>query len=152
MRAFLLVLVLAVGCKKNPEPAPDPTPTGPPPSGHSVTQIKDDDGSGKAHTGSGEATVDASLYGGNGKAAYRDDQGHLHGPGGPIFMGRGVEGTDKINHCLRDGVWFAVGNCKAGSLYRATRVFEFEDKWWSFRKDEPDYQMLLKTKVTKKDD
>src|SRR5258706_16344262 len=110
MRWLVLPLVVVVGCKKKEEPAPDPMPTGPA-TGHSVTKVKDD-GSGRDSGGHSSTTAtgsagsagsaqesgppaDASLFGGNGKPPYRDDGGHVHGPGGPIFMGHGPECTDK---------------------------------------------------------
>lgn len=170
MRWLVLPLVFVIGCKKKEEPAPDPMPSGPPATGHSVTKVNDDgsgatgSGDSGAHSstttaaaGSGSAQesgppADASLYGGNGKPAYKDDGGHVHGPGGPIYMGRGPECTDAIDHCLRDGVWFAVGTIRPGSMYRATPSFEFDGKWWDFSEREVECQELFKTKVTKGDD
>ena len=164
MRWLVLPLIFVVACKKKEEPAPDPMPSGPPASGHSVTKAKDD-GTGSGDTGGGHSsttaaagsgsaqetapTADAALFGGNGKPAYRDDGGHVHGPGGPIFMGHGPDCTDQIDHCLRDGVWFAVGTVRPGSLYRATPAFELEGKWYDFSERDVDCQELLKTKTTK---
>lgn len=151
MRWVLIALWFVVACKKKqPEPEPDPAPTAPS-SGHSRTHVSDeaanDHGADEAPGDAGEV-ADAQLYGGNGKPAFRDEQGRVHGPGGPIFMGRGVDCTDKIDHCLRPGVWFAAGNVQPGKLFRATPVFEFEDKWWSFREEEvTDHQALFETKV-----
>jgi len=161
---WLAIVVLVIGCKKQEEPAPDPMPTAPS-TGHSITKVNEpgEEGSGSpsgkslqsaAKQGSATppsgAPADAPLFGGNGKPAYRDDNGHLHGPGGPIFMGKGPDCTDKIDHCLRDGVWFAVGNVRPGALFRATPVFQFESKWWTFREQEADYQFLFRTKVLEK--
>jgi hypothetical protein len=164
MRWVLLPLVFVVGCKKKEEPPPEPM-TGPAPSGHSVTKVGEEGSgsgsakaaatvaSGSAAAGSAAepagATADAALVGGNGKPAYRDATGHVHGPGGPIFMGRGPDCTDKLDHCLRDGVWFAVGNIRPGSIYRAVPAFEFENKWWNFREEEADCHELFKTRVAK---
>ncbi|HUS27165.1 MAG TPA: hypothetical protein VMZ53_01615 [Kofleriaceae bacterium] len=174
MRWVLLALVFVVGCKKKEEaPAEEPL-TGPPPTGHSVTKVGEEGsagGSATAPAGSGSTTAtagssttaspagpvdagtaDASRFGGNGKPPYRDDTGHIHGPGGPIFMGRGPDCTDKIDHCLRDGVWFAVGTIRPGSIYRATPAFEFEGKWWDFRETEVECEQLFKTRVAKPED
>jgi hypothetical protein len=172
MRWVLLSLVFAMGCPKKEEPAPEPL-QGPPPSGRSVTKIGEDGssaggsatpaGSGSTPTGSSETpvatgtidaggTADAARWGGNGKPAYRDEAGHVHGPGGPIFMGRGADCTDALDHCLRDGVWFAVGTIRPGSIYRATPAFELEGKWWNFREEEVECQELFKTKVAKASD
>src|SRR5688500_15514134 len=157
MRWVAVLLCFTIACKKkDAEPAPAAAPTTPS-VGHSKTELKDDPGDhggGGGHSKTGEAPgdaggepADAQLYGGNGSPAYRDERGRVHGPGGPIFMGRGVECTDQIDHCLRDGVWFAVGNVVAGKLYRATPVFELEGKWWDFREQESTgHQMLFKTK------
>ena len=89
--------------------------------------------------------------GGNGSPPYNDDDGHLHGPGGPVFMGRGGECTAERNHCQRDPAWFAVGNLVAGKLYRAVPVFEYNGKWHNWRGKEEDYARLLRTKVGTKD-
>lgn len=160
MRWVAIVVWLVLGCKKKePEAEPAPAPATPA-VGHSRTKVAEEASAEPAggETGAareatqaatGDAAVaDAPLYGGNGKPAYRDADGHVHGPGGPIYMGKGPDCTDKIDHCLRPGVWFAVGNVKPGRLYRATPVFEFESKWWTFRGDEEtDFQTLFKTKV-----
>lgn len=174
MRWLVLPLVFMVACKKKEEPAADPTPSGPPASGHSVTKVKDDGtgatGSGSENGGSHSSTTtaagsgpgsaqeasgtpaDAQLFGGNGKPAYKDDGGHVHGPGGPVFMGHGPDCTAETDHCLRDGVWFAVGTIRPGNMYRATPSFEFEGKWWDFNEREVECDELLKTKTTKGDD
>jgi hypothetical protein len=157
MRWVAVLLCLTIACKKKeaePEPAAAPTA---PSVGHSKTELKDDPGDhggGGGHSktaeGPGDAgeVADARLYGGDGSPAFRDERGAVHGPGGRIFMGRGVDCTDKIDHCLREGVWFAAGNVVAGKLYRATPVFEFEGKWWNFNEQEStDHKVLLKTKT-----
>ncbi|HEX5058146.1 MAG TPA: hypothetical protein VFV99_02245 [Kofleriaceae bacterium] len=89
-------------------------------------------------------------YGGNGSPPYRDSHNAPHGPGGPVYMGRGEPCTNKIDHCLRPGVWFAADNVVAGSLFRGTPVFELEGKWWTWRGDEAEYKFLFKTKVADK--
>jgi hypothetical protein len=149
MRWAALVLCLFVACKQK-EPEPEPAPAAAAPSvGHSSTKIRDRAKPREERSGAKSAEADNKKhYGGDGKPAYRDERGEVHGPGGPIFMGRGPECTDKLDHCLRDGVWFAVGNVQQGKLYRATPVFEFEDKWWTFRgKEASDWAMLFKTKI-----
>src|SRR5688572_4275544 len=97
-------------------------------------------------------TVDAALFGGNGKPAYRDDQGHIRGPGGPVYMGTGPDCTDATNHWLRDGAWLAVGNIRPGALFRAVPAFEFEGKRYDWRSNEVDCQLLLKTRLAKSSD
>jgi len=101
----------------------------------------------KGAPGDAGGPVDAQLWGGNGAPAYRDDNGRVHGPGGPVWLGRGPECTDKINHCLRDGVWFGVDNLVKDKLYRATPVYELEGKWWTFREWEAEPRIVLRTKV-----
>jgi hypothetical protein len=150
----VLVLVLSVACKKKEqEPEPDPAPAKPS-VGHSSTKVNGEqggEGAQAADTHEAAKTAEepeGKLYGGNGSPASRDDKGHVHGPGGPIYMGKGPECTDKINHCLRDGVWFSVGNVQRGRLYRATPAFKFEDAWWSFREDKiTDAYAFYATKV-----
>lgn len=159
MRWVAVVLCFVVACKKK-EPEPEATPPATPSVGHSKTKITADESPSEDHTAekpraaaeapanAGGERPDAQLYGGNGQPAYRDENGRVRGPGGPAYMGRGVDCTDKIDHCLRDGVWFAVGNVQAGKLYRATPVFELEGTWWTFREKEvDDWQTLFKTKV-----
>jgi len=137
MRIVPLV-ILALACNK------------PKKVGHSVTKVKDSDeptkGSGSA--GSAAAPPDAaSTIGGNGQAAYRDGQGRVHGPGGPVFMGRGADCDVSKDHCMRADVWFSVANIVAGKLYRALPVFKLEDKWWTWRGDEEQPVKLYMTKM-----
>lgn len=162
MRWALVVVCLVAGCKKK-EPQAEPPPAGSGSAsagsvGHSKTKIDDEqvhtDENGRvveaktAEADDGGVEADASLYGGNGQPAYRDKDGHVHGPGGPIFMGKAIECTDKVDHCLRPGVYFSVPNLEPGRLYRATPVFELEGKWWNFREEEvTDTFALFKTKV-----
>ena len=121
MRWLVLPLIFVVACKKKEEPAADPPPSGPPATGHSVTKVKDDGtgatGSGSENAGGHSSTTntaagsaqesgppaDASLYGGNGKPAFKDDGGHVHGPGGPIYMGRGPDCTLFTPECTPPG-------------------------------------------------
>jgi hypothetical protein len=175
MGRLTIVLLLLVACKKKEEAPPEePMPMGEAPKGHSVTKIKDpseepDTGSG---AGSGEGRfeklgsagasnddnvkvsnakldggVDAASTAGDGSPAYMDDEGHLHGPGGPVFMGRGAECNGERDHCMRDGVWFAVGNLVAGKLYRAVPIYEYEKKWYNWRGREESFAMRFRTKV-----
>jgi hypothetical protein len=150
-----VILCFVAACKKKEaEPESTTAPTAPS-VGRSVTVIAGD--AAEEHGGGSavaEAPADATaqkLYGGNGAAPYRDNEGKLWPPGGPIYMGRGPDCTPEIDHCLRDGVWFAVGNMQRGKLYRATPVFEFEDKWWTYRRqEESDFHVAYRTKVVEK--
>jgi hypothetical protein len=157
MRWAAIGLCLLIGCKKQEEPPP-PAPTTPS-VGHA--RIKPLPGEEEQGSGSGSAvahapgdaggTADAPMYGGNGKPAGRDANGRVRGPGGPLFMGHGPECTEKTDHCLREGTWFAVGNVQKGKLFRATPVFEFEDKWWKFDGAEIDnFETAFKTKIVEK--
>jgi hypothetical protein len=176
MVRLTILLLLVVACKKKEEPAPDPMPIGEAPRGHSVTTIKGsgeetEPGSGdgsasgtgrfeklgsagasnddnvKATNAKLDAGIDAAPAGGNGSPPYMDDEGHLHGPGGPVFMGRGAECNAERDHCMREGVWFAVGNLVAGKLYRAVPVYEYEKKWYNWRGKEESFEMRFRTKV-----
>ena len=156
LRALLIVTCL-FGCKKKVrEMATELPPT--PSTGHSITHLKDaaataDNASGSGSgSGSGsDALVDGGpKLGGNGMAAYRDSNGRVHGPGGPINMGRGPDCDAAHDHCMRDGGWFAAGNYVQGKLYRATPCFEFEGKWYNWRGDAiDDGGKLFKTRVAK---
>lgn len=177
-RFAILVLFLAACPKKAKEAELEPLGSGKaPPTGHSVTKVTEDgevprDGGGlrskledMANTGTdggkgpapkavddaGAGPADASLFGGNGAPPYIDDEGHLHGPGGPVFMGKGLECNGERDHCMRAGVWFAVGNLVAGKLYRAVPVFEYESKWYNWRGHEESFAMRFKTKVGTKE-
>jgi hypothetical protein len=116
--------------KDTPAPPPDaaPTPSTPP----------------------GKAT-DRKKFGGDGSKPYYDDEGHLHGPGGPIFMGRGPECNAAADHCLRPEVWFAVDNLVDGKMYRATPIYEYEKKWYTWRGKEAEFKYRLKTKLATRD-
>jgi hypothetical protein len=173
MARLTIVLLLLVACNKKEEPAPEePMPIGEAPRGHSITKIKgsdeepgsdDDSGEGrfeklgsagasnddnvKATRAKLDAGVDAASTAGDGSPAYMDDEGHLHGPGGPVFMGRGAECNAERDHCMREGVWFAAGNLVAGKLYRAVPIFEYEKKWYNWRGHEESFAMRFRTKV-----
>lgn len=172
MRPIAIVLLL-LACNKKEAPPPDPEPvptTGA--RGHSVTKIKEQGsdeapaekppetpndapaGSPKDPAGSATETattqIDAGAPDNKNKPAYRDSSNHVHPPGGAIFMGRGADCTPERDHCLRAGAWFTSGPYRPGALFRATPVFEFEGKMWTFRGEEmaPDgYTWLLKTKI-----
>jgi hypothetical protein len=154
----MVILACAVaafaGCdklRKKHEAEPAPGSNEPPKTGHSVTVLKDDagTGSGSAHVaaGSGSGKHD-HLMGGDGSPSARADDGRVHGPGGPVYMGNGVTCDAAHDHCLRDGVWFSVNNIQAGKLYRALPVFEFEKKWWTWRGEPADDPVkLYKTQI-----
>lgn len=91
-------------------------------------------------------------WGGNGTAAYRDSDGRVHGPGGPVFMGHGEPCTAKLDHCMRPGVWISADNVIAGKLFRGVPVFQFENKWWTWRGDDADPKHLFRTAVVDKPD
>lgn len=149
-----------LGCKKkDPEPEPDPTPTTGT-RGHSITKVQDEPAEHAEHAehaGSAEAGSDETDAGvdNKNKPAYRDDHGRVHGPGGGVYGGRMPDCTPERDHCLREGVWFASGPYHEGSLFRATPVFEFEGKTWTWLGDEypeNEYEWLLKTKAATKAD
>jgi hypothetical protein len=149
VRALVIALCL-VGCKKHePEESP-PDPPAEPSRGHSITHFKDaavtDDAAEGAAAGDA-ATADAPLFGGNGSPAYRDESGHVHGPGGPVFMGRGVPCDASRNHCMREGVWFAADTYDNTHLFRAVPAFELDKTWWNWRGAEVDSGKLFKTEV-----
>ena len=161
MRALLLAICL-LGCKKHEKQEP-PVAEAPaePSRGHSFTPFKDG-GPGSAggsddpvaavpgDAGADDApTADARLYGGDGSPAYRDEQGHVHGPGGPVYMGKGVACDASRDHCMRDGVWFAADNVTPGGLFRAVPAFELEGKWYNWRGGDVDPGRLFKTELAK---
>jgi hypothetical protein len=152
--AMILLHVALLACKKHEqEPEPEPAPTTGA-RGHSITKVDDEttEHGSSAEAGSGDS--DAGVDNKN-KPAYRDEHGGVHGPGGAVYGGRMPDCTPDRDHCLREGVWFASGPYREGALYRATPVFEFEGKTWTWRGDEhppSEYDWLLKTKVAKKED
>lgn len=133
-----------------------------PSSGHSVTHFKDApeaEGSGsdvaaRSHPGEAGAEVDAApKVGGNGQPAYRGEDGRVHGPGGPVFIGTGPICDASRDHCQRGDAWFCATKFAAGNFYRATPCFEFEGKWWSWRGEEIDKGgLVLKTRLAKPED
>ncbi|MEO6776537.1 MAG: hypothetical protein ABI467_26565 [Kofleriaceae bacterium] len=173
MRRMKVVLACAIAvvasCDKlRKQHEPDPEPVGsnePPKSGHSVTVIKDhapaveaDSAAGSATatgtasasaTGSGDGSAKREhVAGGDGSPAARGDDGRVHGPGGPVYMGRGMTCDAAHDHCLRDGIWFSVNRIEAGKQFRAVPVFEFETKWWTWRGEPADDPVkLYKTHV-----
>src|SRR3954453_11187123 len=107
LRALLVVTCL-FGCKKKErEMATELPPT--PSTGHSITHFKDAseavaEGSGTASAGSGSAAVPVDAEPVKGMPAYRDPDGRVHGPGGPVNMGKGANCDAEHDHCMRDGV------------------------------------------------
>lgn len=79
--------------------------------------------------------------------AYRDSDGRVHGPGGPVFMGRGEPCDAARDHGLRPGVWFAADNVVAGKLFRGVPVFAFENAWWTWRGEKAEPKRLFRTAV-----
>jgi hypothetical protein len=153
VRAIAIALCL-FGCKKHEPVDPPSDPPAEPSRGHSITPFKDAghaDGTEQAADATEDAgatdaaTADAPLFGGNGAPAYRDQQGRVHGPGGPVYMGRGVPCDASRDHCLREGVWFAADNYDSKHLFRALPVFEFEKTWWNWRGAEIESGKLFKT-------
>lgn len=159
-----ILLLLVTACKPKQEAEPEPAPSGAPARGMSVTKMNDpseeteDGGAGRLENAGGRegstasgptdaGTADARLFGGDGSPAHMDDEGRIRGPGGPLFMGHGEECNAERDHCMREGVWFAVGNLVAGKLYRAVPVFEYEGKWYNWRGKEESFAMRFKTKV-----
>lgn len=136
-----------------------------PSSGHSVTHLKDApeaEGSGEVVSSGSPShvpidaadSVDAApKIGGNGQPAYRDPDGRIHGPGGPVNMGSGPKCDAEHNHCQRGDAWFFANNAVAGKLYRATGCYEFEGKWYTWRGDEVETGgKLYRTRVAKPED
>lgn len=154
VRALVIALCL-VGCKKHKPEEPPPEPPAEPSRGHSVTHVKDaavdaaevagDDND--AAVADDATTADAPTVGGNGAPAYRDKENHVHGPGGPVFMGRSVPCDASRNHCMREGVWFAANDYDSKHLFRAVPAFQFEGKWWNWRGAEVDSGKLFKTEL-----
>jgi len=162
VRAFLIAICL-LGCKKHEKQEPAPEPPAEPSRGHSFTPFKDggagsasgsDEAAGSSTAAAPEdaaATADARLYGGDGSPAYRDEQGHVHGPGGPVYMGKGVPCDASRDHCMREGVWFAADSVRPGSLFRALPAFELDGKWYDWRGNDVDSGKLFKTELAKID-
>lgn len=162
---WITVATLASGCdklRKKEEPAAavgsGSGSAAPHATGHSVTKLKDpESGSGSNHNVGSNTTPTINnvpikngghVMGGDGSPAARADDGRIHGPGGPVFMGVGVDCDAAHDHCLREGVWFSVGNIQPGKLYRALPVFEFEKKWFTWRGEAADTPgKLYKTQI-----
>lgn len=132
-----------------------------PSTGHSVTHFKDapePEGSAEVATGSATAptpppadSTETTNVGG--KPAYKDGDGRVHGPGGPVNMGAGAKCDADHNHCQRGDGWFFANNVVPGKLYRATACYEFEGKWYDWRGDEVEKGgKLFKTRVAKPED
>jgi hypothetical protein len=136
------------GCKKQPKPdeAPAP-PAGSAQIGHakihmhgSNTNNGDDDPDNPQPPGSAATTAATTDNGSGqqddgvaGKPAYRDDSGHVHGPGGPVDMGESSACDVSRNHCLRKPAWFAASEIERNRQFRATPAFLFEKAWYDWR-------------------
>src|SRR5262245_44234549 len=105
MMRWLAIVLVVVACKQAKQVDSEPEPTAPSKPGHSVTKINAAEGSG-GHAGSGEGSSDEvvkppTAVGGNGSAASWGADGRPHGPGGPVFMGRGITCDAEHDHCMR---------------------------------------------------
>ncbi len=148
VRVWVLgALVVVAGCKKKPEVAPKDAEAAAKPKHKHVhheddeTPIEVADGSG---SGSGSGSDDSGGSDGSGSGsgsaqstmgAHRDPNGAIHGPGGPIFEGRGKVCDAAANHCQRDG-WFTAEDYAPGKFYRATPAFKLDGKWYSYLGEE----------------
>ncbi|HEY3804743.1 MAG TPA: hypothetical protein VGL61_19150 [Kofleriaceae bacterium] len=163
MRSLVLVwsVVALLGCKKQPKPDDDPPPVGSAKTtGHASFRMHgSDSGSGDVAAGSNTTQASAGSDGSGsgsaeddgGKPAYRDEDGHVHGPGGPVFMGESTNCDATRDHCLRKSVWFAAGNIEHGRQFRAVPAFQFEKAWYTWRGEPVDSgAKLYKTKVVGK--
>lgn len=132
-----------------PEPAPEPFFTV---SSEPAPRPRPEPATTSSSTGpsSTSSSGEKKRWGGNGAPPFRDQANVPQGPGGPMYRGKGEPCTDKIDHCMRPGVWFAVGNVVAGSQYRAAPSFEFENKWWDWHGRPAEYKFLFRTKVVEK--
>jgi hypothetical protein len=150
-------VVLGAGCKKKEREMATELPSTPS-SGHSVTHFKDaPEAEGSAEvvaSGSPPAAIDAAeAPKSSGAQGYRDPDGRIHGPGGPVNMGSGPNCDAEHNHCQRGDAWFFANNVVPGKLYRATACFEFEGKWYTWRGDEVEKGgKLFRTRVAKPED
>lgn len=160
-----VLLAAQAGCDKlrNKQESSSQTGSGsaaPPATGHSITKLKEDAGvvalgsgvsgpqNADPHIGTGSGSGSAHIVGGDGSPSHRNDDGRVHGPGGPVFMGRGIECDASHDHCLRDGVWFSVANIVSGRLFRALPVFEFEKQWFTWRGEPADPPVkVFKTQI-----
>lgn len=143
-----VAVLLIVGCK-----APQKQDEPPASTGHSTTTVGSASAASRRETEPADAgiPVDAApKIGGNGEPAYRDDNGEVHGPGGPVFMGHGVTCDVAHDHCLRPEVWFSVDDFVPGKLYRAVPVFAFDSAWYDWRGRETSPTKLYRTKVAGK--
>jgi hypothetical protein len=141
--AVATAVVAFAGCKKHPTPEEDPAPpSGPPKVGHATVHLGGEPSAGSNATRDpapvGSAAPTASAQDdhddtGTGKPAYRDEAGHVHGPGGPVYMGETGACDASRNHCLRKPEWFAAGNIERGRQFRASPAFRFEKVWYDWR-------------------
>jgi hypothetical protein len=121
--ALLVPCALLAACK--PHAHHD---AGAPPAPHAPADAMPrvaDAGSGSSGSGSGSGSA--------GAPAFRDDDGHVHGPGGPVFMGRAAPCDAAHDHCLRPGGVFSVDKIVRGKLFRAVPVYAFEGTWYTWR-------------------
>ncbi len=135
------IALASTGCKKQPKPDDEPAaPAGSAQIGHAKIHVHGNGDSDNPDTGSAGtaasagATVDAAENDGvAGKPPYRDDSGHVHGPGGPVDMGESSACDTSRNHCMRQPAWFAASEIERGRQFRATPAFLFEKAWYDWR-------------------
>ena len=148
-----IALALGGGCKKQPKPDETPAPgsNGPPQVGHAKLHGNhgdDPDTAPALGSAVASAPIDAGEEAPAGKPAYRDESGHVHGPGGPVNMGEGAACDAARDHCQRKPAWFAASDISGPHQFRATPTYKFEDAWYDWRGEPIDKGgKLYKTKV-----
>jgi hypothetical protein len=145
MRIALGVAGIALafaGCKKQPKPDDEPAAApGSAQIGHAKIHVHGNTGddpddpqpAGSATTAAADSGSAQQDDGVAGKPAYRDDSGHVHGPGGPVDMGESSACDTSRNHCMRKPAWFAASEIERGRQFRATPAFMFEKAWYDWR-------------------
>ncbi|HEX4454342.1 MAG TPA: hypothetical protein VH143_25940 [Kofleriaceae bacterium] len=134
------IALASAGCKQQPKPDDQPAaPAGSAQIGHAKIHghgniDPDNPDTGSDTTAAAGTPGDAAENDGvAGKPPYRDDSGHVHGPGGPVDMGQETPCDLSRNHCMRQPAWFAAAEIERGRQFRATPAFLFEKAWYDWR-------------------
>jgi hypothetical protein len=176
MRWLALSLLLFSACKKHDAPLGLDDPDKPPAADKAQPAGDDDDDQPKKKHHQNDAAADVPdkqaaqadagsddkpaqpaqqddppdkkpTLGGDGSPAFMDNDGHPHGPGGDVYMGRGADCDAAHDHCMRPGVYFQVDNIVGGKLFRALPVYELKGKWYDWGNGVERTGKFLKTKL-----
>jgi hypothetical protein len=149
MRVAIAALVMSVsGCVVKSSFRPPIVIAGVKTPGASTSEPPSDDGERSPPMSDDEREAQAPEVPDPDPPAYRDGEGVVHGPGGPIAEEPGDCGPAR-NHCLRGNAWFTGSEISSddGRIHHLMLpVFIFEGHWYSWKGKHADNGTVKRTR------